>query len=208
MRKVLIVEDDANVARLVGELLAEEGLISVHKTDLESGWAALIAEDPDAVILDLWLYGRDSGWDLLERIRGNEHFRDLAVVVLTGVTGQDAVDRATALNAEFLNKPFTPAALMDRLRRALRSAGRAPDIKSYEVVLLTPVFRIEGIVHVQSELSRFSDAWEALVRDPRAYVPLTKASIRSLDGGHVHVEHDLIEIRKSDVTAIFPREPE
>jgi DNA-binding response OmpR family regulator len=208
VRKVLIVEDDPNVARLVGELLGEEGFIWVHATDVDSAWANLIGEDPDAVILDLWLYGRDAGWELLERIRKNEHFHNLATVVLTGVTGKETFDRARSLGAEFLNKPFTPAALMDRLRRALRAAGRAPEVRAYEVVLLTPVFRIEGVIHVQEELPRFSDAWEALIRDPRAYLPLTKASVRSLDGSAVHVEHDLIEIRKSDVTAIFPREPE
>lgn len=208
MRKVLIVEDDPNVARLVGELLGEEGFIWVHASDLDTAWASLIAEDPDAVILDLWLYGRDSGWELLERIRKNEHFHSLAAVVLTGVTGRETSDRATSLGAEYLNKPFTPAALMDRLRRAMRSAGRAPEVRGHEVVLLTPVYRIEGVIHVQEELPRFTDAWEALVRDPRAYVPLTKASVRSLDGKTVYVEHDIIEVRKSDVTAIFPREPE
>jgi len=204
MRKVLIVEDDPSVANLVRELLAEEGFIGVHCQDADSGWASLIAEDPDAAILDLWLYGRESGWDLLERIRSNEHFANLPAVVLTGVTGKDVMDKAAALGAEYLSKPFTPAALIDRLRRALRSAGRSPGVRSHACVLLTSVFWIEGTLHVSEELGRFSDAWEALVRDPRGYVPVTDASVKTLDGKNILAQSDLIEVRKDQVTVVLP----
>lgn len=204
MRKVLIVDDDPGVAGLVKELLAQEGFLAIYASDSDSGWASLLAEDPDAAILDLWLYGRESGWELLDRIRSNEHFNTLPVVVLTGVTGDEVVNRAQERGAEYLSKPFTAPALMDRLRRAMRASGRSPGMRSHDVVILTPVFRIEGTIHIAEELSRFSDAWEALVRDPRAYFPLTGATIRSLEGGQPIAEHDLIEIRKSDVTAVFP----
>jgi len=206
MRKVLIVEDDPNVAGLVRELLLEEGFLTVHSPDVDSGWASLIGEDPDAAILDLWLYGRETGWDLLDRIRKNEHFHDLPVVILTGVTGKDVADRAAEMGAEYLNKPFTPAALVDRLRRALRNAGRSPSVRSHACVLLTPVFWIEGELHVSEELSRFSDAWEALVRDARAYVPVTNASVKTLDGKSILAESDLIEVRKDQVTVVMPAE--
>ena len=203
MRKVLIVEDDASVAGMVRELLLTEGYLSVHAADTDSAWATLIAEDPDAAILDLWLYGRDSGWELLDRIRGNEHFQTLPVVILTGVTGSDTVEKAHAQGAEYLNKPFTPAALIDRLRRVMRAAGRAPALRTYEVVLLTPKFRVEGSLHVTEELTRFSDAWEALVGDSRIYLPLTDATIKTLDGSETFAVRDILEVRKSDVTAVF-----
>ena len=207
IRKILIVEDDPSVASLVRELLLEEGFIGVHSADVDGGWASLIAEDPDAAILDLWLYGRESGWELLERIRKNEHFHDLPVVVLTGVTDKAAVDKAAELGAEYLAKPFTPAALIDRLRRGMRAAGRAPGVKAHACVLLTPTFHIEGTLHVFEELIRFSDAWEALVRDPRAYVPVTSATVKTLDGRSVLAESDLIEVRKDQVTVVLPGTP-
>jgi len=206
MRKVLIVEDDPNVATLVRELLYDEGFIVVHSSDIDSAWASLITEDPDAAILDLWLYGREAGWELLDRIRTNEHFASLPVVILTGVTGPDVVDRATSKGAEYLSKPFTPAALVDRLRRALRTAGRAPNVRAHACVLLTDRFRIEGTLHVSEELARFSDAWEALVGDPRAYYPVTQATVKSLDGKSVLAQADLIEVRKDHVTVVLPAE--
>jgi len=206
MRKILIVEDDPSVATLVRELLLEEGLIGVHSPDIDSGWASLMAEDPDAAILDLWLYGRDAGWELLQRIRTNEHFRDLPVVVLTGSTEKDVIDKVTSLGAEYLAKPFTPPALIDRLRRAMRTAGRSPGVRGSACVILTPAFRIEGTVHLSEELLRFSDAWEALVRDVRDYIPVTEATVKSIDGGSVLASADLIQVRKDQISVIVPSE--
>ena len=109
MRKILIVDDDPGVAGLVKELLLQEGFLAVHAADTDSGWASLLTEDPDAAILDLWLYGREAGWELLDRIRSNEHFQDLPVVILTGVTGDDVALKAKERGAEYLIKPFTRA---------------------------------------------------------------------------------------------------
>jgi len=204
MRKILIVEDDPNVASLVRELLLEEGFIAVHSPDVDSGWASLIGEDPDAAILDLWLYGREGGWELLDRIRNNEHFHDLPVVILTGATEKETIDKAAAFGAEYLSKPFTPAALIDRLRRAMRAAGRVPGVRTHACVLLTATFHIEGTIHVPEELIRFSDAWEALVRDPRSYLPVTRATVKTLDGRSVLATADLIEVRKDQVTVVLP----
>lgn len=206
MRKVLIVDDDPNVASLVKELLTEEGFMSVHAGDLETAWATLLAEDPDAAIVDLWLHGREAGWELVDRIRYNEHFQNLPVVIVTASSTQDLLERAQSVGAEAVAKPFTPAALIDRLRRAMSMRGRGPGTRAYDVVLLTNVFKIEGTVHVDEGLSRFSDAWEALVRDPRQYVPLTKAIVRSLDETHTYADHELIEIRKADIVAMYPKE--
>jgi DNA-binding response OmpR family regulator len=206
MRKVLIVDDDPTIAALVRELLTEEGFLSVVASDIDSAWAMLLAEDPDAAIVDLWLYGHEVGWELVSRIRFNEHFQTLPVVILTGSATREVAEKAKTLGAECVAKPFTPAALMDRLRKAVSSSGRGPGTIGHPVVLLTRGFRIEGTVHVSDELSRFSDAWEAVVRDPRAYLPLTGATIRSLEGGETIAQHDLIEIRKGDITAVFSNE--
>lgn len=205
MRKVLIVEDDVNVASLVRDLLLEEGFISTHSADVDSGWASLLTEDPDAAILDLWLYGREAGWELLDRIRANDHFHDLPVVILTGVMGKEVAEKAESKGAQYLTKPFTPAALVDRLRRALRAAGRAAGVRAHACVLLTTSgFYIEGNLHVSEELERFSDAWEALVRDARGYVPITDAVVKTFDGKTILAQSDMIEVRKDHVTVVLP----
>src|SRR5438874_6527863 len=157
MLKVLIVEDDRNVASLVRHLLEEEGFVSSFSVDNEGAWGSLTGEPPDAAIIDLGLLGGESGWDLIERIRKDEKFAALPIVILTGTPPDQVMDRARALQCEFLGKPFSAPALLDRLQLAVRAAGRAPGQRSEHVVLMLGEYRVEGLVHVPVELTRFSD---------------------------------------------------
>ncbi|HJT38233.1 MAG TPA: response regulator [Actinomycetota bacterium] len=126
MLKVLIVEDDRNVAALVRHLLEQEGFVSSFSVDIEGAWGSLGGEPPDAAIIDLGLLGGESGWDLIERIRKDERYATLPVVILTASPPEDVLDRARSLNCEYLGKPFSAPALLDRLQLAVRAAGRAP----------------------------------------------------------------------------------
>ncbi|MCA1834144.1 MAG: response regulator [Actinomycetota bacterium] len=206
MLKVLVVEDDASVASLVRNLLDSEGYGVVITTDVESAWGTAITEDPDAALIDLYLFGREAGWDVIERLRANEHFRELPIVVMTGVSGQDTIDRARALGCEYVNKPFSPATLLDRLSLVIRRAGRSPGTRSVGVVMLLTSYRIEGSVHLETDLARFSDGWEAVIHDSREFIPVTDAKVKSPDGKQTLVSSALIEVRKADVHAVFPLE--
>jgi DNA-binding response OmpR family regulator len=206
MLKVLVVEDDASVASLVRNLLVSEGYAAIHSSDIESAWGSAITEDPDAALIDLWLFGREAGWEIIERLRGNEHFRDLPIVVMTGVSGSETVERARSLGCEYVNKPFSPATLLDRLSLVIRRAGRLPGLRPVPVVLLLQGYRVEGSVHLETDLTRFSDGWEAVMHDSREFLPVTDAKIKTPDGKQVLVSSSLINVRKSDVQAVFPLE--
>src|SRR6266542_1815219 len=138
MLKILIVEDDRNVASLVRHLLESEGFVSTLSVDIESAWGSLTGEPPDAAIIDLGLLGGESGWDLIERIRGNERYASLPIVILTGTPLGEVLDRARSLNCEYLGKPFSAPALLDRIQLAVRAAGLAPGQRAEQVILLTP----------------------------------------------------------------------
>lgn len=72
------------------------------------------------------------------------------------------------------------------------------------VSLLLDTMTIEGTIHVAPERQRFSDAWETLVRDPRAFIPVTGAVVRrTLDPD---VEVPFMQVRKGDVRAVYPVE--
>ena len=202
MLKVLIVEDDRNVASLVRHLLEEEGFVSSFSVDIEGAWGSLSGEPPDAAIIDLGLLGGESGWDLIERIRKDEKFAKLPIVILTGTPPEEVLDRARSLNCEFLGKPFSAPALLDRLQLAVRAAGRAPGQRTEHVVLMLGEYRVEGQVHVPVELTRFSDAWEAVVRDAREFLPVTDAKMFSADG-QMLVNAAFLQVRKKDVRAAF-----
>ena len=143
------------------------------------------------------------GFDLLRRVKSA--YPSIKVIVLTGYARKQSISDFLLYGAdEYLSKPFTPAALMDRLRRAMRAAGRSPGVRAHVATLLTSTFWIEGNLHVSEELERFTDAWEALVGDARSYVPLTDATVKTLDGRSILATSDLIEVRKDQVAIVMP----
>jgi DNA-binding response OmpR family regulator len=213
MPKVMVVEDDARVASVVRHILEADGYTYVHAPDAEQAWRELVAEVPDVAIVDIRLPGAD-GWSLIERIREDGRFHGLPVVVLTGLHDPEVMAKARSQDAEYLEKPFSGDALLDRLRTAMASAGKRPlepakqrvDLQSLAVVMLLGEYRVEGTVHLPAELPRFSDAWESVVRDARLYVPVTNASVRRHDGTEVAASA-FLQVRKTDIRAVYPEGP-
>ena len=132
MPSVLIVDDEANVRRMVGALLAGEGFDVRDAGDGASGVAKADESEPDVVLLDLMIPGAMDGMAVLERVRSR--YPDLPVVMMSGRAALSDAVRATRLGAvNFLEKPLTPegvllavtSALELRIARRERTALRA-----------------------------------------------------------------------------------
>ncbi|MBI4408691.1 MAG: sigma-54-dependent Fis family transcriptional regulator [Gemmatimonadetes bacterium] len=110
MAVILIVDDEANIRRMLARLLESEGYRTREAADGRSGIAAVEADEPDVVLLDLAMPDL-SGLDVL-RVVG-ERSSTLPVVMMSGrATLADAV-QATKLGAfHFIEKPLTPEAVL------------------------------------------------------------------------------------------------
>ena len=122
--RVLLVEDEAEIADFVLLGLREEGYAAEHAADGTRGWAKLSAESWDVVLLDWWLPGVD-GLTLLRR------FRTLNTTTpVIFLTARDAVsDRVRGLDAgaeDYLCKPFAFEELLARVRSLTRRLDRQP----------------------------------------------------------------------------------
>ena len=120
--RILMIEDDASLASMVGEYLRGAAGMQVDAAhDAASGLAALARAKPDAVILDVMLPDLD-GFEVCRRIRASS---DVPVLMLTA-RGDDT-DRIVGLELgadDYLPKPFNPRELLARIRAILRrSAG-------------------------------------------------------------------------------------
>ncbi len=120
--RLLVIEDEAKVARALNDGLSREGYeVTVARTG-EEGYYLLDSAPFDLVVLDLMLPGRD-GLEVLATMR----IRDRRIPVLI-VTARDSVeDRVIGLDAgadDYLVKPFAFAELLARIR-ALSRRGRA-----------------------------------------------------------------------------------
>jgi DNA-binding response OmpR family regulator len=119
--QLLMIEDDARLARMVGEYLTQSGFGFSHAADGAAGLEMLQQRAPDLVILDLMLPDAD-GLDLCRRIRALPgHLAKVAVLMLTAKG--DPMDRIIGLEVgadDYLPKPFEPRELLARIRAVLR----------------------------------------------------------------------------------------
>jgi type II secretory ATPase GspE/PulE/Tfp pilus assembly ATPase PilB-like protein/ActR/RegA family two-component response regulator len=118
-RKVLLVDDEDALRRVMKDLLEREGYIVSEARD---GVQALDQVDrfgPDVIVLDLNLPGLD-GYGVLSHLRSRPATADIPVVVLTAKSDEDNEVRVFQLGADdFLTKPFRARALSARLDAVL-----------------------------------------------------------------------------------------
>jgi two-component system response regulator CpxR len=130
--KILIVDDDARTARMLVELLADEGFDPAHEPRGAATLARLPGRSCDLVILDVEAGNRD-GFELLRRLRMQE---PVPVLMLTARGGKTDGILGLELGADdYLSKPFSPRELIARLRAILRRAGPNRGIDSTPLTL-------------------------------------------------------------------------
>jgi two-component system OmpR family response regulator len=123
--RILLVEDDEQIADFVQRGLTDAGYAVDHTADGEEGFRYALNQPYDAAIIDLMLPRRD-GLDLIESLR--ERGVETPVLILSAKRSVD--DRVTGLQAgsdDYLTKPFAFAELLARVRALLRrSSDTAP----------------------------------------------------------------------------------
>lgn len=105
-RRILVVDDDPNMLRIVSMYLGIEGYDVVTASTGEAGLAELRARQPQLVIMDVMMPGMD-GVETCRRIRADPLTSTVPVLMLTALSGEDAAERARRAGAtRFLPKPF------------------------------------------------------------------------------------------------------
>jgi len=120
-RKVLIVDDDAEIVELIADVLVRDGRFEIKTAS--SGYEAGIATHkfkPDLILLDYML--PDVNGDVVCRtIRSNPDFDDIKIIIVSGVVKQDEIDRLLKAGAEaFIRKPFNIVELTDKISTTLK----------------------------------------------------------------------------------------
>jgi DNA-binding response OmpR family regulator len=124
---ILVIEDDVHLAYLLGYLAQKEGFAVEQIAD---GRAAAqrfgVSPLPHLVLLDVMLPYTD-GFELLAAIRRTRGWEQVPVIVLTAKVHEEDAVRALSLGADdYLTKPFSPAELVARIRRRVRTDTRSP----------------------------------------------------------------------------------
>ena len=169
--RALVVEDEADMATLIGSYLEREGY-EVHLAGDGLAAVGLAHEvDPDVVVLDVGLPGID-GIEVCRRLRT---FSDAYVVMVTART--DEVDTLVGLGVgadDYVTKPFSPRELMARLRAMLRRprplgapSGEPSDVRRFGRLRLSAAGREVWLDDEPVPLTRTEfDVLAALARHP------------------------------------------
>lgn len=126
MQKILIVEDERDIADLVGFNLERAGYEVLKAHDGITGADVAIRERPDLVILDLMLPGKD-GYGVFKELRRDSRSRDIPVIMLTArAQTEDRIQGLEAGADDYLTKPFSPKELMLRVQAVLKRSDGPP----------------------------------------------------------------------------------
>lgn len=119
--KVLIVEDEIHIQRLVTHLLEKAGLEVQATSDGAKGLQAMqsMAVPPDLVLLDIMMPDVD-GLTVLRTMRLDERLKNVPVIMLTAISQEASVKEGIRLGIrDYVRKPFKPKELTERVRKVL-----------------------------------------------------------------------------------------
>jgi two-component system KDP operon response regulator KdpE len=120
--KILAVDDEPRVVRLVTEVLGALGYRVIAATRAEPAIEMVALEQPDLVLLDVRLPGDVDGYEICRRIR---EFSDVAVIMLTAKAQEkDVLCGFDAGADDYLTKPFSAKELVARVKAVLRRTKR------------------------------------------------------------------------------------
>jgi len=171
---IMIVEDEPKLAALLADYLRKAGFQTTHLTDGYDVIATVKDVEPDLILLDLMLPGRD-GIDICRELRS---FSDVPIVMVTARV--EEIDRLLGLDLgadDYICKPFSPREVVARVQAILRRArlpkekpdadigliidndrhtvtyqGRALDLTPVEFRLLKTLYRNKGRVFSRDQL--------------------------------------------------------
>lgn len=116
--KVLIIEDDENIAELIQLYIEKTGYSSITAYDGEEGLKKFYNESPDCIILDLMLPKID-GWEICKMIRMED--KKIPIIMLTGKGETYDIVHGLEIGADdYIVKPFDPNELIARVKSVLR----------------------------------------------------------------------------------------
>ena len=121
MAKVLVIEDDAHIWKMIEYKLKKEKHDLTWACDGMKAMEALEAAKPDLIISDIMVPYMD-GLQILKKVKSMDNLKDIPVIMLTSKAQEDDILKGLELGAhDYMAKPFSPAELILSVNKALKS---------------------------------------------------------------------------------------
>jgi class 3 adenylate cyclase len=192
--RVLVVDDDPDMAGFLGQLLEHEGMTVERLSDGESAARRILASPPDMVLLDVVLPGCD-GFEICERLKSRAETALVPVILVTALEDHESRVRGIQAGADdFLSKPVRREELLARVqtlrrlhetRRELEARRLDAEVQRKEAIrkafsrYVSPRLADSIVGELGSEKEAFGDAHRvhvvALFADLRGFTRLTES---------------------------------
>jgi two-component system response regulator VicR len=120
-KRIVCIEDEVEMIELVRLILARRGFEVIGAKNGEAGLKAIADTQPDLVLLDLMM-PEMSGWDVYQKMKADEHMRNIPVIVITAKAQN--IDKVLGLHIakvqDYITKPFGPSDLLQSIERVLK----------------------------------------------------------------------------------------
>ncbi|WP_428354060.1 phosphate regulon transcriptional regulator PhoB [Methyloprofundus sp.] len=142
---ILVVEDEKDIRSMLVLVLQQYDFNVLEAADVNQAQEILNDNIPDLILLD-WMLPGITGDEWTRRLKSNENYRDLPIILVTA-KGEEA-DKIRGLDFgadDYVTKPFSPKELVSRIKAVLRRSGKIHDltqIKFQDIVLDTEQHRV------------------------------------------------------------------
>ncbi len=176
MAKIMVVDDDYDIVKLVSKLLRTEGHEVIPAYGGKEALQKLEAERPDLITLDIMMPQVD-GFDVLQSIRANKEFSGIPVIIVSVRKDETDVVKGLELGAnDYFTKPYNRVILLAKIRSVLRFKKMEDQLKEYSEDLERKVD--EKTKELKEAHEKLKVQYNFLERD--------------LDLAHLQMEHDSI----------------
>jgi two-component system phosphate regulon response regulator PhoB len=120
MKKILIVDDEEKVRKLVEVTLSGSHLEVLHASSGDEALETAREAKPDVILLDIMMPGGLDGFDVCRLLREDPDTEGIYIIMLTAKGQKSDKEKGLALGADdYFIKPFSPMELMDKIDKIL-----------------------------------------------------------------------------------------
>lgn len=126
MKKILVIDDDADLAETTKSVLEYAGFQAVTSESAEAGIKAIQEDKPDLILMDIKLPGM-LGSEALKILKENEEFKHIPVIFLTGLLSYKKEEleeeglKVSGVAYQFMSKPYDNAKLLELISTTLNA---------------------------------------------------------------------------------------
>lgn len=152
--KILIVEDEPQINRLIELVLLSDGFYNIKKAfDGAEALKIVKSDKPDLILLDVMLPSID-GFSLCKKIKEDEYLKNIQVIMLTAKKmEEDILEGFEAGAIDYISKPFSNKILLARIKAHLNNTNFS--VHTYENIKIDDIKKVVTIDNSEIELTKF-----------------------------------------------------